>query len=38
MMVDPTPVASLKGAAFPFLERVANLNLDPLDDDVDHNI
>lgn len=38
MMVDPAPVSSLKGAALPFLEGADNLNLDPIDEDRDHNI
>lgn len=38
LMVDPAPVNSLKGASLPFLEGTANLNLDPIDDDLDHNI
>jgi transposase-like protein len=38
MMIDPAPINSLKGAALPFLEGAANLNLDTLDEDCDHNI
>lgn len=38
MMVDPAPASSLKGPALPFLEKVSNLNLDPIDEDRDHNI
>lgn len=38
MMIDPAPVSSLKGAALPFLDGTDNLNLDPIDDDLDHNI
>jgi transposase-like protein len=38
MMVDPAPVSSLKGPALPFLEKANNLNLDPIDEDRDHNI
>lgn len=33
MMVDPAPVATLKGPALPFLAGADNLNLDPIDDD-----
>ena len=32
MMVDPAPVATLKGPALPFLAGSDNLNLDPIDD------
>lgn len=39
MMIDPAPINSLKGPALPFLEEaVDNLNLDPIDEDRDHNI
>ena len=38
MMVDPAPVATLKGAALPFLVGTDNLNLDPIDEDRDHNM
>ena len=38
MMVDPAPVNTLKGAALPFLEGTSNLNLDPIDEDRQHNI
>jgi transposase-like protein len=38
MMVDPAPVISLKGASLPFLEGSDNLNLDPIDDDLENNI
>ena len=38
MMVDPAPISSLKGTALPFLDGVDNLNLDPIDDDRNHNI
>jgi len=38
MMVDPAPLRTLKGPALPFLERAANLNLDPIDEDRNHNI
>lgn len=38
MMIDPVPVATLKGPALPFLVGTDNLNLDPLDDDLDHNM
>ena len=39
MMIDPAPINSLKGPALPFLEGVVdNLNLDPIDEDRDHNI
>jgi transposase-like protein len=38
MMVDPAPIATLKGPSLPFLVGADNLNLDPLDDDLDHNI
>ena len=38
MMVDPAPVATLKGPALPFLVGLDNQNLDPVDDDSDHNI
>ena len=38
MMVDPAPVSSLKGPALPFLAKGNNLNLDPIDEDRDHNI
>jgi hypothetical protein len=38
MMVDPAPVKSLKGPALPFLKDLSNLNLDPIDEDRDHNI
>jgi len=33
MMVDPAPVAPLKGPALSFLVGADNLNLDPIDDD-----
>lgn len=33
VLVDPVPVSTLKGAAFPFLEGVENLNLDPNDNE-----
>jgi len=32
-MVDPAPVATLKGPALPFLASLDNLNIDPIDDD-----
>lgn len=38
MMVDPAPLRTLKGSALPFLEGAANLNLDPIDEDQNHNI
>lgn len=38
MMVDPAPVATLKGPALPFLFGSVNLNLDPIDEDRDHNM
>ena len=38
MMVDPAPANTLKGPALPFLEEADNLNLDPIDEDRDHNI
>ena len=38
MMVDPAPASILKGPALPFLEKVSNLNLDPIDEDREHNI
>ncbi len=38
MMVDPAPGSTLKGPALPFLAGSNNLNLDPLDEDQDHNI
>jgi len=38
MMVDPAPGYTLKGPAMPFLEGTENLNLDPIDEDYDHNI
>jgi transposase-like protein len=38
MMVDPAPIATLKGPSLPFLVGSDNLNLDPLDDDSYHNI
>jgi transposase-like protein len=38
MMVDPAPIATLKGPSLPFLVETDNLNLDPLDDDSYHNI
>lgn len=38
MMVDPAPLRTLKGPALPFLEGAANLNLDPIDEDRNHNI
>ena len=36
MMIDPAPAHSLKGPALPFLIGQDNLNLDPLDEDLDH--
>lgn len=38
LMVDPAPVNMLKGPAFPFLVGEDNLNLDPIDEDNNHNI
>ncbi len=38
IMVDPAPSHTLKGPALPFLQGVDNINLDPIDDDRDHNI
>lgn len=38
MMVDPAPAATLRGSAQPFLVGSVNLNLDPMDNDTDHNI
>jgi len=38
MMVDPAPVATLKGPALPFLVGTDNLNLDPIDEDRDYNM
>jgi len=38
MMVDPAPGYTLKGPAMPFLEGIEDLNLDPIDEDYDHNI
>lgn len=36
MMIDPAPGYSLKGPVLPFLIGQDNLNLDPLDEDLDH--
>lgn len=33
MMVDPAPIATLKGPSLPFLVGADNSNIDPLDDD-----
>ena len=38
MMIDPTPLRTLKGPALPILKGAANLNLDPIDEDRNHNI
>ena len=38
MMVDPVPSHTLRGPALPFLQGMDNTNLDPIDDDRDHNI
>jgi len=38
MMVEPAPLPTLKGPALSFLKGESNLNLDPLDEDRDHNI
>lgn len=38
MMVDPAPAKTLRGPALPFLEGADNLNLDPIDEDQNHNI
>lgn len=38
LMVDPAPANTLKGPALPFLEGKDNLNLDPMDEDGEHNI
>jgi len=38
MMLNPAPLHSLKGPALKFLEGKNNLNLDPIDEDRDHNI
>ena len=38
LMVDPAPSHTLKGPTSPFLQGVDNTNLDPIDDDRDHNI
>ena len=38
VMLVPAPIISLKGAALPFLEGTANLNLDPIDNDLQDNI
>jgi len=38
MMVDPVPLRTIKGSALPFLEGDTNLNLDPIDEDQNHNI
>ena len=38
MMVDPAPLNTLKRPALTFLVGEKNLNLDPLDEDRDHNI
>jgi transposase-like protein len=38
MLVDPAPAATLKEPAFTFLAEADNLNLDPLDEDTNHNI
>ena len=38
MMVDPASGATLKGPALPFLAGANDLNLDPLDEDRDHNM
>lgn len=37
MMVDPAPLATLKGPALAFLAGTDNLNLDPIDEDCDQN-
>jgi transposase-like protein len=37
MMVDPAPVATLKGPVLSFLVETDNLNLDPIDDDRERN-
>jgi len=37
-MVDPAQLNTLKGPALTFLVGEKNLNLDPLDEDRDHNI
>jgi len=38
VLVDPAPISTLKGAAMSFLEDMDNSNLDPINEDVDHNI
>jgi len=38
MMVDPAPLKTIKGPALAFLEEDTNLNLDPIDEDQNHNI
>lgn len=38
VMVDPAPASTFKGVALPFLEDADKLNLDPIDDDTNHNI
>jgi transposase-like protein len=38
MMVDPAPLKTIKGPALAFLEEDTNLNLDPIDEDRNHNI
>jgi transposase-like protein len=38
MMVDPAPIKSLKGPALPFLTGQDNSNLDPMDEDFNHNM
>jgi hypothetical protein len=38
MMIDPAPANSLKRPALLFLEKVSKLNLDPSDEDQNHNI
>jgi hypothetical protein len=38
MMVDPAPVATLKGPALPFFVGADNLNLDTIDEDRDRNM
>ncbi len=38
MMDDPAPVCTLKGQVLPLLEEANYSNLDPIDDDWDHNI
>lgn len=38
MMVDPAPAATLKGPAVDFLDETGDCDLDPIDEDPNHNI